>query len=138
MASLARYLADTSAIARFRSPAVSARLRPMLEDGDIATCAIVDLEVLYSARNAAHYEAIREERGALESAPITPAVVDRALDVQHSLARSGHHRLPVQDLVIAAAAEAADLSVLHYDSDFGRIASVTGQPHEWVVPRGSL
>ena len=138
MASIARYLADTSSIGRFRAPAVSARLQPMLEDGDIATCAVVDLEVLYSARSAADNEAIREERRALESAPITPDVMNRALDVQHSLARSGHHRLPVPDLIIAAAAEGAGLVVLHYNSDFEHIASVTGQAHEWVVPRGSL
>jgi hypothetical protein len=30
------------------------------------------------------------------------------------------------------------LSVLHYDADFDRIAAVTGQPHEWIVPKGSL
>jgi predicted nucleic acid-binding protein len=42
------------------------------------------------------------------------------------------------DLVIAAAAEAAALTVLHYDDDYDRIASVTGQPTEWVAPAGSL
>ena len=29
------------------------------------------------------------------------------------------------------------LVVLHYDHDFDLIASVTGQPEEWVVPAGS-
>ena len=42
------------------------------------------------------------------------------------------------DLVIAAAAEAAGLSVLHYDSDYDRIAAVTNQPTEWIAPLGSL
>ena len=42
------------------------------------------------------------------------------------------------DLLIAAVAERAGLSVLYYDEDFDRIAAVTGQPTEWVVPRGSL
>jgi predicted nucleic acid-binding protein len=42
------------------------------------------------------------------------------------------------DLVIAAAAEAAGLAVLHYDDDYDRIASVTRQPTEWVAPAGSL
>lgn len=54
------------------------------------------------------------------------------------LARKGHHRLPVIDLIVAAAAESAGLAVLHYDGDFERIAEVTGQPHEWVAPRGAL
>ena len=42
------------------------------------------------------------------------------------------------DLIVAAAAEAAGLKVLHYDADFDRIAAVTAQETEWVVPRGSL
>jgi hypothetical protein len=29
------------------------------------------------------------------------------------------------------------LTVLHYDGDYDMIAKVTGQPTEWVVPRGS-
>jgi hypothetical protein len=40
------------------------------------------------------------------------------------------------DLLIAAAAEVAGLVVLHYDRDYHRIATVTGQPCEWVVPAG--
>jgi hypothetical protein len=28
--------------------------------------------------------------------------------------------------------------VLHYDDDYDRIAAVTGQPAQWVVPRGSV
>jgi predicted nucleic acid-binding protein len=46
--------------------------------------------------------------------------------------------LPIPDLVIAAAAELAGQTVLHYDSDFELIADVTGQPHQWVLPRGSI
>jgi predicted nucleic acid-binding protein len=34
-------------------------------------------------------------------------------------------------------AEAHDLTVLHYDADFELIADVTGQPQEWIVPRGT-
>jgi hypothetical protein len=44
----------------------------------------------------------------------------------------------VPDLLIAAAAEADSLTVLHYDADFDRIAAVTGQRSEWVVPAGSI
>ena len=39
----------------------------------------------------------------------------------------------IDDLIIAAAAEQAGLTVLHYDDDFDLIAEVTGQPMEWVV-----
>jgi predicted nucleic acid-binding protein len=131
------YLADKSALARFPAPQVGARLRLLLEEGLIATCATVDLEVLFSARTLADYEAVLAERRALDEAPITPAVMARAIDIQHHLARRGQHRIPIPDLIIAAAAESAGLIVLHYDADYQRIAAVTGRRHEWVVPRGT-
>jgi predicted nucleic acid-binding protein len=118
--------------------AVASRLRPLLEDGAIATCAIVDLEVLFSARNLRDYEAVHLERQSLDDVPITPVIMGRVLDVQHELARRGQHRLPIPDLIIAACAESANLTLLHYDRDYELIAAITGQPHEWVAPRGSL
>ena len=138
MALSARYLADKSALARFPLPAVGRRLRPLMEEGLIATCATVDLEVLYSSRNPAEYEAILEERRSLDAAPITPEVMDVAVGLQHELARRGQHRLTIPDLVISAAARAAGLVVLHYDADFERLAAAGGAPHEWVVPQGTL
>ena len=138
MALTAFYLADKSALARVALPAVERRLRFLLEEGLVATCAIVDLEVLYSARSAADYRAILEERRGFESVPITPEVMDRAIEVQGLLARRGRHRVPIPDLILAAAAEAANLVVLHYDADFERIAAATKQKHQWVVPRGSV
>ena len=138
MALSARYLADKSALARFPHPTVERRLRPLLEEGLIATCAIVDLEVLYSARRLQEYEQVLEERGSLPDAPVTPAVMARAIDIQHELARRGQHRLPIPDLVVAAAAKSAGLTVLHYDADFERIAAVVALRHEWVAPRGTL
>ncbi len=138
MALSARYLADKSALARFPLPAVGRRLRPLMEEGLIATCAVVDLEVLYSSRNPAEYEAILEERRSLDAAPITPEVMDVAVGLQHQLARRGQHRLAIPDLVISAAARAAGLVVLHYDADFERLAAAGGAPHEWVVPQGTI
>ena len=58
--------------------------------------------------------------------------------LQHELARHGHHRVPTSDLVMSAAAQGVGLTVLHYDSDFERIADAGGAAQEWVVPRGSL
>ena len=138
MALSAVYLADKSALARFPLPTVAARLRPLLEEGELATCAIVDLEVLYSSRNLSDYEEILEERRSLYQAPITPDVMAKAVDVQHELAKRGQHRVPIPDLIISATASVAGLVVLHYDSDFERIAMTGGAPHEWVVPQGSI
>lgn len=134
-----RYLVDKSALARMRLPRVRARLGPLIESGDAATCSIVDLEVLFSARNHEEHERIRGRRRlAYVQVPLTQQVFDRVVEVQGELARRNRHRLPIPDLVLAAAAEAAGLTVLHYDRDFDRIAEATGQPMEWVVPKGTL
>jgi predicted nucleic acid-binding protein len=134
----ATYLADKSALARFHLPAVSGRLRSLLEDGRLATCAIVDLEVLYSSRNLADYEAVLEERAGLDDIPITPLVMQQSIELQRQLARRGQHRVPIPDLIISATAASAGLVVLHYDADFARIAEAGGAPHEWIAPDGSL
>ncbi len=134
----ATYLADKSALARFPIPAVGSRLRPLMEEGLIATCAIVDLEVLYSSRNLGDYEEILEERRALDAVLITPQVMSRSIELQHELARRDQHRVPIPDLLISAAAAVAGLVVLHYDNDFTLLAAVGGAQHEWVVPKGSV
>ena len=62
---------------------------------------------------------------------LTPTIEHRAVEVQLLLAGEGHHRAPsIPDLVIAAAAELAGLTVLHLDQDFDLIAGITGQPVE--------
>lgn len=136
---LAHYLADKSALSRLAKPEVGERLGPLLAEGAVATCGIVLLEVLYSARTGADYVAIRELLEGLERVPVDDQTFDRALEVQERLAQRGEHRgSSLPDLLLAAAAERAALTVLHYDSDFDRIRAVTGQRAEWVVPRGSV
>ncbi len=135
----ARYLADKSALARMPLAPVRARLGALIESREVATCAVVDLEVLFSARNYEEHEKIRHRRSfAFESVPLTEAIFKRAIEVQGQLSRTGKHRVPIPDLIIAATAESAGLTVLHYDADFDLIAQVTGQAVEWVVPRGSV
>lgn len=135
---MATYLIDKSALARMQQQAVADRLAPLIEDGEAATCAIVELEVLYSARNADDHEQLRRRRGlAYERVELSDATFDRAIEVQGLLARTGRHRIPIPDLIIAAAAEQAGLTVMHYDSDFDIIAEITGQNAEWVAPRGT-
>ena len=133
------YLIDKSALARMQHPTVERRLAPVIESGEAATCSMVDLEVLYSTRNREEHSRVRARRAlAYRKVDLTEAVFNRAIDVQGLLAGRGRHRLPIPDLIIAAAAEAARMTVLHYDADFDAIAAVTGQDMEWVVPRGSL
>lgn len=136
---MSTYLVDKSALARMIHPEVRLRLIPMIEAGEVATCAIIDLEVLFSARTFKDYVEVRQRRSlAYERIPLIEATFERAIDVQQELARSGHHRVPIPDLIISAAAELASLTVLHYDSDFDIIARVTKQSMEWVVKRGAV
>ena len=133
------YLIDKSALARIQNPAVERRLAPVIESGEAATCAIVDLEILYSTRNRQEHTRVRTRRAlAYRKVELTEAIFKRAMDVQELLAGRGRHRLPILALIIAAAAETAGMTVLHYDADFDTIAAVTRQNVEWVVPRGSL
>jgi predicted nucleic acid-binding protein len=133
------YLVDTSALARLTSAPVAGVLEPLFAEGRIATCGVVDLEMLWSARNKVDLVATRQERRALIQVAIQPADFERAMDVMELLAERGQHRSArLPDLLVAAAAERADLCVMHYDQDFDRIADVTGQAVRWIVPRGSL
>jgi predicted nucleic acid-binding protein len=67
---------------------------------------------------------------------LTPAIEDRALDVQLLLVDTGKHRGPsIPDLLIAATAELAGLTVLHVDKDFDAISELTGQPTERLSVR---
>jgi predicted nucleic acid-binding protein len=67
---------------------------------------------------------------------LTPAIEDRAVEVLALLAEHGHHRAPsIPDLIIAATAELAGLTVLHLDKDFELIAGITGQPAERLAVR---
>ena len=133
------YLIDKSALARMPDAPVQARLVPILEAGEAATCVIIDLEVLYSTRNAGEHSRARRRRGlAYRHVPLLEATIERAIEVQGLMAQRGQHRVPIPDLIIAAAAEQAGMVLLHYDADFDRIVAVTGQAAEWVVPKGSL
>jgi predicted nucleic acid-binding protein len=135
-----RFLADKSALARVAAPEVERRVGPLLLAGEIATCGIVDLEMLYSARDHDDFTNVRAtRRRAYELIPMAQGDFDRAIEVLEALSEKGQHRgVSIPDLLIAAVAERAGLTVLHYDSDFDRIAGVTNQKVEWVVARGTV
>jgi hypothetical protein len=134
----ARYLVDTSVLARAHQRQVGDRLEELALAGKLWTCRVVDLEVAFATR-ANDVNDVIEERQSIPEAPINPAVLDRALRVLGLLSDHNLHRgAKPADLVIAAAAEAAGLTVLHYDADFDRISRVTGQATERVSSAGSL
>jgi len=126
-------------VARSAKPIVGARLRPLIEAGLLARCTVADLdEAGVSARNGRDWRRTRSVRSSWPQAVIDEAVLDRALQVKGELAGRGlHPTVKIGDLIIAAAAERAGLVILHYDRDFDRIADVTNQRAEWVVPSGT-
>lgn len=136
-------LADTSAWLVTRCPGQD-RLRQSFDaalvEGDICVCDIVRLELLSSADGAEQFDDMRAGLDALQTCPIGPAEWRRALDVYQRLAQVGadHRSIKHADLLIAAAAEARGIAVLHYDEDFDRIAQVTGQRTRWIADKGSV
>ncbi|WP_433166822.1 PIN domain-containing protein [Kribbella sp. CA-247076] len=134
------YLVDTSAQARSKHPAVRAIIAGLIVDRAAATCVTVDLEAGYSGRNHQDVKAIADRRRSLYvNLPMTESVAERAREVQLRMAARAQHRAAgVVDVLTAAVAEQHGAVVLHYDADFEHIAAVTGQPHLWVAPRGSL
>lgn len=132
------HLADKSAWeqARYDSRA-RARMHELRESGRLAVCLVSMSELLYSARNAAELAQLRVDLSSLPYLYVTTAAEQRVGDVMAVLAGRGQHRTPVPDLMLAAIAQAGSATVLHYDADYERIADVTGQAHEWIIPRGS-
>ncbi len=134
------HIADKSALVHLGKAAVAAKLEPLIVAGQVATCGIVELEILYSARSEHDLVETRAERlRAYPRVSMDEADFIRAEDVMMRLSKRGRHRaVSLPDLLIAAVAERARLIVLHYDADFEIIAAITGQPAEWVAPRGTL
>lgn len=131
------HLVDTSVLTRLRHPAVRGAIEPRAQRGELGRAGISDLEIGYSARSAPEWDRLAEALGAFELIETASDHVRRARQVQRMLASKHQRGRKVPDLLVAAAAEARGLTVLHYDADFDRIAAITRQPSEWVVRAGS-
>jgi predicted nucleic acid-binding protein len=132
------HLVDSSVLTRLGRPAIREVIELMVERGQLARAGISDLEIGYSARTAAEWDQLADALDAFELVETTADHVRRARQVQRLLACKHQRGRKIPDLLIAAAAEGRSLSVLHYDADFDRIAAVTGQPCQWVLPAGSV
>ena len=127
------WLIDKSALVRLAASPDAGDWADRIQRGLVRISTVTRLEVGYSARTA---DDLRRALALppLSSMPVeylTPAIEDRAVAVQAALADRGQHRAPsIPDLLIAAAAELVQLTVLHIDKDYDLIAAVTGQPVE--------
>ena len=132
------FLVDTSVVKRLGSAEVRAVVEPVAAAGELGRPSICDLEVGYSARDAKEWDQLVGALDAFVAIETTAAHLHRALQVQRLLAERSKRGRKIPDLLVAAAAEALEVAVLHYDADFDLIASVTGQRCQWVVPAGSI
>jgi predicted nucleic acid-binding protein len=127
------WLIDKSALVRLAASPDAAQWATRIERGLVRISTVTRLEAGYSARSGPDLRA-GFQRPPLSSMPaeyLTPAIEDRAVEVLMLLADRGQHRAPsIPDLIIAATAELAGLTVLHLDKDFTLIAEITGQPIE--------
>ena len=130
------WLVDKSALVRLTASPDAAEWAGRVERGLVRIATVTRLEVGYSVRSGPELRAgLRQPP--MSSMPVeylTPAIEDRSLEILALLADRGQHRAPsIPDLIIAATAELAGLTVLHLDKDFEVIAAVTGQPVERLI-----
>jgi len=127
------WLIDKSAYTRLPdSPDVQVWV-DRIERGTVRISTVTRLEIGYSFRTAmqARSESVSPPLALMPVEYLTPAVEDRAVGVQLLLADRGQHRAPsIPDLLVAATAEVAELTILALDKDFELIAQITGQPVE--------
>jgi len=105
----------------------------------VLVCDLVILELTRLAPNEKRAREIAERLAAFEMVPMPAGLWLQARETQLALAAGGdHRRVPPGDLLLAAAAEQADVVLVHYDRDYERIAAVSGLRHQWLVPDGAL
>jgi predicted nucleic acid-binding protein len=137
-----RLLVDNSAFQRGAQASVKGEWLRAIESGALYRSPVLELEVLYSARNAREYQELNEELEALRRLELDAASIEAALRAQAELARhaAGFHRLPPQDYLVAGTAATHGVGVLHYDGDFDRILQHSSLVFEsvWLAPAGTL
>lgn len=133
-------IADTSAWARASHPLVRDLWGAALRGRRIATCSIVTLELMYSARDTQDLATVEAEQALLRDVPVTASAQRAAIGALRDLASDGpgQHRVPLADVLIAAAAQDADVDVLHYDHHYDRLAQTLHFKSVWIARPGTL
>jgi len=128
-----KILVDTSAWIEFYhpkgSPAVKEVLSAALAADEVAVVAPVVVELLSGAKKEADYRKLEEDLKALECLPLGWEEAAVGAVIAFKLARAGK-RVPVVDLLIAAAAKRHGYVVWHFgDQHFPVISTAGGPPH---------
>lgn len=127
------WLIDKSAYTRLQISPDAQNWANRIQRGLVRISSVTRLEIGYSARSGIELRAdIRmPPLAAMPTEYQTPAVEDRAIEIQLLMADRGLHRAAsVPDLIVAATADVVGLTVLHLDKDFDLIAEVSGQEME--------
>lgn len=123
----ARYLVDVSALVRYPEPEVGKRLDGLATAGTMASCGVVELQLLGALHDPELYARVAGlRRQVVEMLETTEADFGRALQVQALLVERREFRVPWTALVVAAVAERYGVAVVHANPCFGLIAGVAG------------
>ncbi len=104
------------------------------ELGEICVCAVVRLEMLYSARSPRDYTKIEDGLSVFRDLSVNAETILAAVTAQRELGQNGRHRIPIPDLLIAACAQQHQAAVLHVDRHYDVLAEVLAfEPVRLVV-----
>jgi predicted nucleic acid-binding protein len=130
-------LVDTSAwVHARRIPEARERLFAAIERGDVAWCWPVRYELTFETPNREGIAGVDGTLDGLREVAIDRAVQRSVLSTMRKLADSGSHgahRVPLTDLTVTVAAQAAGLNVLHYDHHFTRLGDLLGVRTLWIA-----
>ncbi|MFD4324039.1 PIN domain-containing protein [Nocardioides sp. NPDC058538] len=127
------WLMHRSALARMSTSPDAEKWSRLIELGQVRITTTTLLEIGHLARSEREWSDLVEDVPVIHMplATLTPRTEARALEIQRIVLRDGRHRAPsVPDLLVAAVAEEAGLTVLHADNDVDLITRTTGQPVE--------
>jgi predicted nucleic acid-binding protein len=107
--------------------------------GRVLICDLIILELIRLTPNESRAREVTSRLDGFESVAMPVDLWVRARELQMLLsADADHRRIPPVDLLIGAAAERANVPIIHYDRDYERLAQVCAVQHHWFVPDGTL
>ena len=122
-----------------RFPELTAWFNSAVEAGLVLVCDLVILELTRLAPNQGRAREVSDRLATFEAIPMPASLWARSRETQLALSANGdHRRVPPADLLLAAAAQEADVALVHYDRDYERISAVADLRQEWLVPDGTL
>jgi predicted nucleic acid-binding protein len=129
-------LVDTSAwMQARRDPHARELLLGAIQRGDVCWCWPVRYELMVDARGSEGIAAVERSLEGLREVPVDRAVQRGVLATMRELAASGSHgahRLPLTDLTVAVAAQAAAVDILHFDQHLMRLGEHLGVASHWI------